>query len=448
MKRNETGTDLTGGPIVSRILLLAVPFLGSSLIQAMYSMVDSVFIGQFIGTEASASASAGSNITLILTTLFYGLASGVGVACAKAFGAKDDYWLGEIIHTVLLFTVAAGVVLTAGTELLSEQLLMLLNTPSEILAEADSYLRIYLLSVSATIIFDTANGILGALGDSASALKYQIVGSILNIALDALFAVVLGTGINGIAAASVISQAAAAVLILLKTARLPEAYAFRLKRLHMNRNALSEVLKVGIPSAVESGLISFSHTVIQAQINTLGTVSIAAFSAYCQAENFVYYPIGAIGSSSINFIGQNLGAGKKERLRKGERTAVIMAVAAGMFSSVICILLRSRIFGLFTTDQEVLELGCRMALRAFPFYCIYGFIEIFSGILRGQGLSVPPMAVTLAFMGAGRVAVLFFIMSVWPDAVSAVTVYPLSWAMTAASLGLACRICRKKGSLI
>ena len=447
MARNKAQMDLTEGPILKKLALFALPFLGSSFIQQLYVMIDVMFIGKFLGTEASAAANAGVNLTGFLLNVFTGLGVGVGVACARAYGGKNDSWLSEIIHTVAVLTAESAVILTLIGIAAARPLLQFVNAPDSILDAATTYLRIYFLSILAGICYNIANGILGALGDSTSALKNQFVGGMINIAGDALAIFVLKAGINGVAAASVIAQSISALLTVFKLTRLPEEYRLSFRKLHINRNVIEEVMKVSIPAAVQAGLITFSNMLIQSQINTLGTVSIAAFSVYYQAENFTYYPIAAVGSATVTFIGQNYGAGKLERLRKGFKTAMGLGVGVGLFCSSLELLGRKFVVSLFTSDEEVLTLCCNMCLVILPFYCLYAVIEILSADMRGRGVALPPMLVTFIGMGLLRVVLLYVIAAFSPTALSAVAIYPLSWVITSMVLIITRIILCRKGRM-
>ena len=445
MTDKKTQMDLTEGPILSKLILFALPFLGSSLIQELYSMVDVMFIGNFLGTDASAAASAGTNITSFLLKIFSGFGIGVGIAVARAYGAKNESWISEIIHTVATVTVTVSLILTAAAMVFARQFLIWLSTPEDILDMATTYIRIYFVSEIAAICYNMSNGILSALGDSSSALLYQFIGGLVNVAGDAVLTLVFGCGINGIAAASVLAQTVAALFTVLRLAKLPEAYRFSLKKLHVNGNALKEVLRLGIPSALQMGIINFSNMTVQSQINSLGTVSIAAFGAYYQAENFIYYPIAAVGSAYVTFVGQNSGAGRDDRLKKGLRIALAMSLLMAVTTISAEIPLRRTVFSLFTSDADVLELGCRMGMRSFLFYWVFCPYDVLGADLRGRGITLPTMLMSLLCLSGIRLVILFYIMGRWPDAVSAVTVYPITWAIGSLALTAERAVCIRLG---
>ena len=445
MTRNIKQMDLTEGPIFRKLLLFALPFLGSSLIQEMYSMVDVMIIGKFIGTEASAAASSGTDITSLLLKIFSGIGVGVGIAVARAYGAKNDTWISEIVHTVALATMVSSVALTAAGIFMTRQLLIMMNTPDNVLDAATVYMRIYFLSIFAAIFYNMANGILSALGDSASTLLYQIIGGAVNVAGDAVMCFVFHAGINGIAAASVLAEAAAAVLAVARLRKLPEAYRLSGRKLHINPGALKEVLRLGIPSAMQSGLVSFCNLTVQAQINSLGTLSIAAFSAYFQVENFICYPIGAVGSAYVTFVGQNSGAGRYDRLKKGLRTSLFMSVIVSCGLTAVVLALGTPVFGMFTSDPEVRDLAFLMALRSYPFYFLFSFYDIYGADMRGRRITLPPMILSLTCMVGLRLAVLFYIMSRGPDPAVVVILYPITWAAVAVSFFLGRLFCIEKG---
>ena len=422
--------DLTEGPVGKQLIAFALPFLGSSLIQQLYNTVDLMFVGRLIGTEASAAVGASSLLVTLLVGFFTGMSVGIGIISAHAFGAGNSRELHDIIHTAAGFTIAGSVVLMTIGWICSPVFLAWMNTPDSIMPLALTYIRVYFISVFSVIAYNIASGILRSLGDSRSPMIYQFFGGAVNVATDALFIAVLKWGVAGAALATLFSQTTAALLCTRQICRLDDSIRLRPRRIRIDFQVLLRILRIGIPAAVQAMVITLSNLVVQSQINILGVESIAAFTAYFKVENFIYLPIMAFGQANTAFVGQNTGAGKWDRVTKSVRftlfsgscTAIVIAAALLIFSRTF--------FCLFSSDDSVIALGGQIALRTFPFYFLYVFLETYSGTIRGSGRTLPPMLIVVINMCAVRIAVLMLLVHIFHSAAGVALVYPVTWACT------------------
>ena len=305
MRAASNRCDLTSGSIWRSLLLFALPLLAGSLVQQLYNTVDLIFVGNFI--DKSASAAVG------LVGVFGGIGVGSGIVIAQIFGSKDIERFSRAIHNTAAMSIISGLLMMLLGYLLAPIYLRLVRTPAELLDSATCYLRIYFLSFLAVVAYNFGSGILRALGDSKSPLYAQLVGGLLNVAMDYLFIRVLDDGVNGVAWATLISQTASAIMVLICLARLDPAYALRPAKIAFDRELLKQTVSVGMPAGVQSLVITLSNVMVQYHINSFGEDAIAAFTAYFKVELLVYLPIVALGQSIMTFAGQNAGAGNWTR---------------------------------------------------------------------------------------------------------------------------------------
>lgn len=420
--------NLTEGSVGKNILLFALPLLGSSLIQQLYSTVDLIFTGQFLGTQSAAAIGASDLLITCLVGFFTGMAVGTSVITAQLYGAGRHEALKKLICTMFRMGLAGGFVLMLFAEIFAPVFLRWMGTPEQILSLAVRYLRIYILSMVSVVLYNLLSGIVRALGDSRSPMLFQLLGGIVNVLADFVCIVVLKMGVEGTAAATFLSQTFAAGCVVWYLFRLKEPYALTLEKGQFDKSLLKQVFGVGIPSGVQSVATTLSNILIQAQINTLGVASIAAFTVYFKTELFVYLPILALGQAVVSFVGQNYGAGKEERIRQGNRICIFGGSAAVFLWSLCLMLCSSRILGIFSKDAEVIKLAGQIIFITFPFYFLYMMLECISSNLRGYGYAFMPMAVTvLSFCGI-RLLVLFRLFKIIHNVRGVALAYPISWA--------------------
>lgn len=426
--------DLTEGPIGKQLLLFALPLLGASFIQQLYNTVDLFFVGNLLGTDATAAVGDSSLLTSCIVGFFTGLSVGTGVLVSLAEGEKNGEKIRKIIHTAAGISLLGGVLLTVLGLLLSRQLLVWMNTPAEILEQGLLYIRIYLLSMLPLFVYNMNAGIIRAGGDARTPMLFQLLGAAVNILLDWLSMAHWGMGVDGAAWATAFSQMVAALGSVIYLMRKTDAYRLNWRSVRISGEILRPVLRIGVPAGCQNLVITISNICVQTAVNGLGVTAIAAFTAYFKVELILYLPIMAFGQAATTFAGQNLGAGKPERLRRGIRTCLLLGsvYAAGM--AALMLLLGRPAFGLFTRETAVIEAGLRIIRVTFPCYWLYVFLEVHADALRGCGRSVLPMAVIMTCLCALRTGLLAVFTNVWgtPEAVAAV--YPCAWLAAAACL--------------
>ncbi|MBQ8974882.1 MAG: MATE family efflux transporter, partial [Oscillospiraceae bacterium] len=363
--------DLTTGAISKKLILFALPLLVGSLVQQLYNTVDLIFVGNFIDKSASAAIGASSLLVTCLVGFFGGMSVGSGVVISHIYGARDEKQLSRAIHNTAALCLAGGLALMAAGYALAPVYLRLIRTPENIQVSAVGYLRIYFLSILSVVTYNFGSGALRALGDSKSPLYAQLIGGVMNVAMDYLFIRVFNNGVNGVAWATLISQTSAAAVVVYRLVRLDPSYALRVKKIAFHRDLLKKVISIGVPAGAQSLVITLSNVMVQYHINSFGEDAIAAFTAYFKVELIIYLPIVALGQAAMTFAGQNMGAGNWERVRKGTVRCAVISMALAAVTAAAALPLGARLFRLFNKEPAVIELGRQIIGVTFPFYFLY-----------------------------------------------------------------------------
>ena len=434
MKNNSH--TLTKGSVGKGILLFALPLLGSSLIQQLYSTVDLIFVGQLLGTKASAAIGASGLIVTCMIGFFNGMAVGTNVFAARHYGARRFEQLKKLIQTIFWTGIIGGFLLTVIGLVLSPVFLTWMGTPESIFPLAVRYLRIYMASMISVVSYNLLSGVLRALGDSRTPMLYQFFGGIINVFADFIFLYVFHMGVEGTAFATLFSQTFAAVGVMIHLYRLKEPYALRLRFSDCSLKEFTDILKVGVPAGVQSIIITLSNIIIQSQINTLGVTSVASFTVYFRVELIIYLPIVALGQAVVSFIGQNYGAGNRERIKKGNRLCIFGGSLITFAACILLIIAMPVILNVFTKDAAVAAQTLEIVKVTFPFYFFYTVLECFSSNLRGFGKAFLPMIVTVISFCGFRIVALFALMAKNPSPDKVALSYPISWGIAAAAMAI------------
>ena len=434
MKNNSH--TLTKGSVGKGILLFALPLLGSSLIQQLYSTVDLIFVGQLLGTKASAAIGASGLIVTCMIGFFNGMAVGTNVFAARHYGARRFEQLKKLIQTIFWTGIIGGFFLTVIGLVLSPVFLTWMGTPESIFPLAVRYLRICMASMISVVSYNLLSGVLRALGDSRTPMLYQFFGGIINVFADFIFLYVFHMGVEGTAFATLFSQTFAAIGVMIHLYRLKKTYALRIRFSDCSLKEFTDILKVGVPAGVQSIIITLSNIIIQSQINTLGVTSVASFTVYFRVELIIYLPIVALGQAVVSFIGQNYGAGNWERIKKGNRLCIFGGSLITFAACILLIIAMPVILNVFTKDAAVAAQTLEIVKVTFPFYFFYTVLECFSSNLRGFGKAFLPMIVTVISFCGFRIVALFALMAKNPSPDKVALSYPISWGIAAAAMAI------------
>lgn len=420
------------GVIWKQLLLFFFPIVLGTFFQQIYNTADAIVVGRFVGTEALAAVGGStSQIINLIVGFFVGLSSGATVVISQYYGARDRENLSKALHTAFAFSLVGSVVITTVGLICSPILLRVMNTTEEVIGPSATYLRIYFGGILFVFIYNIGSSILRAVGDSKRPLYYLIVCCIINIVLDVVLVVGLGMGVAGAAIATVFAQGVSAVLVVMALCRSTDLFRLEIRKIRFHREALELLIKIGLPAGLQSVMYSFSNVIIQTSLNSFGTNTMAAWTAYGKIDSFFWMVISAFGISITTFVGQNYGARKFGRMRKSVRICIGMAMGASVAISAIFLLFGKYVYQLFTTDAAVIEIGMHMMVLMAPAYAVYVFIEVYSGALRGTGDVLVPMLMTCGGVCVLRILWVLFVVPLKPVIDTIIYSYPISWTLTA-----------------
>ncbi len=428
------GEKITEGVIWKQLLIFFFPILIGTFFQQLYNTVDAVVVGRFAGKEALSSVGGSSSqIINLVVGFFTGLTSGASVIISQYFGAKKREELQKALHTAYAFSILFGILIGLAGVVLTPMLLAQMNTPEELMHDSVMYVRIYFAGLAFVLVYNMGSAILRAIGDSRRPLYYLIICCIINIVLDLALVLGLRLGVLGVAAATLFSQAVSAMLVTRALMYHTEEMELRLGEIRIQRDMLGKMLRIGLPTGIQSSMYSISNVLLQASLNNLGVDTMAAWAAFGKIDSIVWMINGAFGISVTTFVGQNFGAGKWDRVRKGTRDCLLMTVGTEMALSALIVFVGQYLFGVFTSDAGVVQIGMRMVRIISPTYWLFAFIEIYSGSLRAQGSVLVTTIMTLVGVCLLRVIWVMFIV---PNGKleQLIACYPITWVVTAAAM--------------
>lgn len=428
MSKNQ----ITEGVIWKQLLFFFFPILLGTLFQQLYNTADTVVVGRYVGTKALAAVggSTGQIVNLVVN-FFVGLASGATVIIARYYGARDRQNLNNALHTAIALSIVGGIITAILGIFLTPFLLQMMHTPADVVAGSTTYLRIYFAGIIFVFVYNIGSGILRAVGDSKRPLYFLIVCCFLNIFLDILFVVYLKLGVKGAAFATVISQAVSAFLVILSLSKSADIYRLRPNRIRFYKTLLIAIVTIGLPAGLQSVMYGISNIIIQTSLNSLGTETVAAHTAFSKVDAIYWMISGAFSVSIITFIGQNYGARKYDRMKKSIKVCLFMDFVASLLLTTVMLVAGPYLLRLFTSDQKVIEIGMQIIHIIAPSYALFIFIEILSSSLRGMGNVVVPMLMTCGGVCVLRILWIFFFVKSHLSVTTILMSYPISWGFTA-----------------
>jgi putative MATE family efflux protein len=432
MARTREGSNgITDGVIWKQILIFFFPLLFGTFFQQLYNTADAIVVGRFAGKEAL-SAVGGTTGTLInvFVGFFVGISTGATVTISQYYGGRHKEEVSKAVHTAIAMAIVGGAIIMLLGVVGAPVALRMMGTPEEIIPYSLTYLRIYFAGMIANLVYNVGAGILRAIGDSKRPLYFLIISCLINIVLDLLFVVVFHWDVMGVAVATVISQLCSAILVCITLMRTKDCYQLRWKELRFHKEMLRRIFHIGLPAGFQSLMYSSSNVIIQANMNSFGTDTIAAWTAFGKIDGIFWMIMSSFGISITTFVGQNYGAGKYDRVRKGSKVCLRMAMAVAIGLSAILYFTGPYIYWLFTTDTLVVEKGMEILRIMVPTFWTYVFIEIFSGSLRGMGDSFIPMILTSMGVCVLRILWLFTIVPLRPEISTVIYSYPITWSVT------------------
>jgi len=403
MPDRMSGKRVTDGPIVPVLLSFALPVLLQQLLQELFNITDCMVVGHFAGDYALAATGVAGLVLSILINFFIGFSSGVSGIASRLFGARDDRALKRTVNALFRLALVAGICLSAVGFAAASAVLSLMHSPPEVMPQATLYLRICVCGLTAQMVYNVGAAFLRAIGDTRTPLSFYLICALCNLLLDALLVIGLHMGVAGAAFATLASQWLLAILVTAHMTRLDSAFALNPFGEGLSLRELGRILAIGIPSGMQALFMSISSFLIQSSINGFGPAAIAGVTVFAKLEGVVYLPTFAYGIAITSFVGQNLGAGKVDRVRQTVRLSLKTLAAAILPLSLALCLSSPLLLKLFTRDEAILFNAREAVLFTLPFYVVYALNQVFLGTLKGLGDTTWPMICTLVCYSLFRV---------------------------------------------
>ncbi len=424
--------SITEGVIWKQLLRFFIPILLGTFFQQLYNTVDAVVVGQFLGKQALAAVGGGTGTVInLLIGFFTGLSAGATVVISQHFGARDDEKISKSIHTAFALSIAGAIAITAIGLLTSEMLLVAIGTPDDILPLAIRYINIYFAGSVFVVVYNMGAGVFRAIGDSRSPFLFLMAGCVTNIVLDLLFVGGFGMGVEGAAYATVISQAVSVLLVVITLRRKKDATRLEFRLIRFDLPLLRNMLIIGIPAGIQSIMYTISNLIIQASINSFGTDTAAAWAAYSKLDQCYWMIVNAFGLAITTFVGQNFGAGRIDRARKGVKVCLAMASGTTIFLTAIYLLYGNYGLLLFTTDRAVIDIGVDIIMQIAPWFISFVPIELLSGAIRGAGKSFVPTVILIFGVCVLRIIWILIVPFIMPTLFGVLASYPITWVISA-----------------
>ncbi len=423
--------DLTKGNESRKILFFALPMLLGNVFQQMYNVVDTIIVGKYIGKEALAAVGASFPVIFVLVSLLIGFSTGITILISQYFGARQYDNVHRAITTLFAFLMGSALLLGAAGYYFSDQIFHLIRLPQEVIPQASAYFRVYCAGMIFMFGFNATSAILRGIGDSKTPLYFLMLSTLANILLDIFFVVGLDMGVRGAALATVISQGGVFIGAVLYLNKNHEIISFRLKRWTFDPGILWQGMKIGLPSGLQHSFVALGMMALFRIVNDFGTDTIAAYSAAVRIDSFASMPAMSLSAALSTFVGQNLGAQKPQRVRKGLQATLKIALITSVFISLVVIIFGKELMAVFTSDPNVIRIGASYLLIVGAFYVVFSFMFVIQAVLKGAGDTIAGMVISLFSLWVLRVPVAY-LLSREPMGLHEQGIWwgiPLSWIM-------------------
>jgi putative MATE family efflux protein len=401
--------DLSEGPVAKQIFIFALPMLLGNVFQQMYNIVDTIIIGQYIGTNALAAAGASFPVIFVLVSLVIGITTGTTIIISQYYGAKNYTAVKRAIDTAFIFLFFASIGLTILGLVFIDDVWRLIGLPDHLVQDATLYFSIYAAGLVFMFGYNATSAVLRGLGDSKTPLYFLIISTILNIGFDLLFVLVFGWGIGGVAFATVLAQAIAFGLSVIYLNKTHKIIRFAYRGLEFDRDIFRKSLRIGIPTGMQHTFVSLGMLALMSIVNRFGTNTIAAYTIAWRIDSFAAMPAMNFGLALTTFVGQNLGANKPERVQKGLFATLVMTTILCLTLTAVAWLFGRQMMGVFTSNPEVIDIGYDYLVIVSSFYVIFAAMFVTQSVMRGAGDTLVPMFITLIALWLLRIPASHFL---------------------------------------
>ena len=429
MQSNKT--SLTEGSIWQGILWFALPVLLGNVFQQFYNTFDSWTVGKFLGDTALAAVGSSGSLIFLMIGFFNGVAMGAGVIIAKFYGARDFDAMRKAIHTDVAFGLTAGIALTILGVTFTPTILQWMGTPADVLPQSIEYFRYFSCGAVFTVMYNIFVGILHAVGDSRHPLYYLIFSTGVNVILDLLFVAVLHLGVGSASMATTISQGISATLCCIHLLRSDAPYRLNFRQIRFHWESLRSIIRFGLPSGIQNSVISIANVVVQSNINSFGAAAMAGCGAYSKLEGFAFLPVTCFSQALSTFVGQNLGAQKHDRVKKGIGFGIVCCCVLAELVGILSYVFAPQMIAFFNDSPEVVDFGTRHMRTICLFYCLMALSHCIAGIMRGAGKATVPMVTMLVCWCLIRVSYITVALRFINQLETVSWAYPITWACSA-----------------
>lgn len=421
------------GPLLGSIISYTVPIILTSILQLLFNAADLVIVGRYRGSLSVAAVSATSSLNMLIINLFIGLSVGAGVAVAHAVGGREDKAVHRIVHTAIPLALVGGAIVTLIGLFFSESFLKLMGTPDNVLPLSALYMKIYFSGMIFTMIYNFCASILRAVGDTKSPLIFLAISGVINVVFNIFFVTVFHMNVDGVALATVISQAISAVLVVIALMRRTDASKLVLSKIRFYKVPLLKMLRIGLPAGIQSSLFSISNVIIQSSVNSFGDIFMSGNGAAASIEGFIYVSFNAFQQTTVNFVGQNAGAHQYKRIKKIVYICLACSSVLTMVLGSLAYLFGRQLLSIYITDSaEAISYGMiRLFYLALPYF-LCALMEMTTGALRGLGASLTPMLISVMGVCGLRILWIYTIFRIpaYHTPESLYISYPISWIIT------------------
>lgn len=445
MKENKYEIDMCSGTILPKLLRLTLPLMLSSVLQLLFNAADIIVVGNFAGENSLAAVGSTTALVNLITNLFLGLSTSANILTSMFMGAGKNERVNKTVHTSICLSIASGLIMTVFGVIFADKLLILMNTPKEILSLSTLYLRIYFFGMTAMMIYNFGSSVLRSKGDTKRPLYYLTFAGIINVLLNLLFVIVFKMDVAGVALATAISQCISAFLIIRCLMKEDDAFRFEFRKMRFDRKIVARMLKIGIPAGFQGVVFSLSNVVIQSSINGFGAIVMAGSAAAASIEGFIWVSMNAFSQGALTFMSQNIGGGKYTRINRIAVITCACAAVTGIILGNAAYFLAEPLINIYDSRVAVVEAGTiRMGLVC-CFYFTCGLMDCIVGNIRGMGFAVTPTIVSLIGACGLRIiwiATIFQIPRFHTEFMLFLS-YPITWIITFA-VHLICYIFMRK----
>lgn len=430
-KNNKNTLLMTQGNIWKLLITFSIPLIIGNLLQQMYNTADSIIVGNFVGSNGLAAVGSGTALINLIIAFAQGAAVGAGIVVSQYIGADKKDKIKISVHTSICISIILGLILSLLGIFASPSLLIMMKTPKVVLKSSILYLQIYCGGLIFNVIYNMATGILNAAGNSKKPLVYLAIASFTNIILDLLFIKIFKLGVMGAAIATDISQAISCILAIGYLLKVKSDYKLYIKDLKINKETAVKIIKIGLPTAIQNMVISFSNVLVQSSVNAYGATAMAGYAAYLKIDGFNILPVLSISMAVTTFTGQNVGANRLDRVKKGMYSSLIMVLVYTVFIGAVLLIFSHQVLGLFTHSAQVIMYG-QLAMKYFcPYYFLLGILNVLAGTVRGAGKGIPPMIILLFSMCIFRILWIKIALPFYSSIDGVFILYPISWLVGA-----------------